>query len=482
MIKTKIVCTIGPASSSREKILQLAEAGMDVARLNFSHGSHEEHGAVIQRLQEVRQQLGKPLAIMLDTKGPEIRLGKFQEGKIYLLPGQTWTLTSEVLLGNEKIVSLHPPHILRQLVRGMRILFNDGCIAATVVGEGIDHVQVLIENGGPIASNQGVNLPNTDLHLPAVTAKDIEDITFGCGVKIDLIAASFIRSPEQILEIRQLVTSQNAAHTLLIAKIENHTGVQNFDAILEVADGIMVARGDLGVEVPLSHVPRLQKMMIRKCYLSAKPVVTATQMLESMIHHPRPTRAESSDVANAIYDSTSSVMLSGETANGKYPVESVLMMREIAQETEEDFNYRAFFDEHLPLSCKDIPSAITLAAVKTAYQTGAKAIFVLTETGQTARLIARLRPKMAICALTTDPRTYHQLAFNWGVFPYFIKEYSHVQQGVSLLSRWIIEKNLGFPGDPVVVVAVGPPFALFGPTPDPVLHPIHWMMVETLRI
>lgn len=474
MIKTKIVCTIGPASSSREKILQLAEAGMDVARLNFSHGSHEGHGEVILRLKEVRQQLGKPLAIMLDTKGPEIRLGKFREGKVHLTAGQIWTLTREDLLGDENIISLHPSHILRQLIRGMRILFNDGCIAATVTQEGENQVQVLIENGGPIGSNQGVNLPNTDLHLPAVTEKDIEDITFGCGLNIDLIAASFIRSPEQIVEIRRLVAAKNAAHTLLIAKIENHTGVQNFDAILEVADGIMVARGDLGVEVPLSHVPRLQKMMIRKCYLSAKPVVTATQMLESMIHHPRPTRAESSDVANAIYDSTSSVMLSGETANGKYPVESVLMMREIAHETEEDFNYRAFFDENLPLASQDIPSAITLAAVKTAYQIGAKAIFVLTETGSTARLIARLRPKMPICALTTDPQTYHQLAFNWGVFPYFTKECSHVQEGVALLSRWVIEKNLGIPGDPVVVVAVGSPFGLSGPA--------NWMMVETLRM
>ena len=473
MIKTKIVCTIGPATSSKEKILQLAEAGMDVARLNFSHGSHEEHGEVILRLQQVRQELHKPLAIMLDTKGPEIRLGKLREGKIFLSAGQTWTLTRDVLVGDTKKVSLHPSSILPQLIRGMRILFNDGCIAGTVVREGMDHVDVLIENGGSIGSNQGVNLPNTDLHLPAVTEKDVEDIAFGCRSHIDLIAASFIRSPEQIMTIRQLVAAQNAAHILLIAKIENHTGVQNFDAILAVADGIMVARGDLGVEVSLSHVPRLQKMMIRKCYLSAKPVVTATQMLESMIHNPRPTRAESSDVANAIYDSTSSVMLSGETANGKYPVESVLMMREIAKETEEDFNYRAFFDEHLPLSCQDIPSAITLAAVKTAYQTGAKAIFVLTETGQTARLIARLRPKMPICALTTDQTTYHQLAFNWGVLPYFTQECSTVQQGIHLLSRWVIEKNLASPGDPVIVVAVGTSFGISGPA--------NWMMVETLR-
>lgn len=473
MIKrTKIICTMGPSTNSMEKIMELMEAGMDVARLNFSHGTHDEHLFTIQLLKEARARKNKPLAIMLDTKGPELRLGKITNGKTLLRSGQTWKLIKKECIGDQEKVTLTPESIFDQLKVGMTLLFDDGHFSSFIVSKDDEGVTVEISNGGEIRSGKGCNIPNVSLNLPAVTEKDIEDIKFGCEQDIDFIAASFVRSADNLLTIKKLLSEQRRSDILVVAKIENREGVQNFDSIVQAADGIMIARGDLGVEVPLSQVPRLQKMMIRKSYLAGKPVVTATQMLESMINNPRPTRAETSDVANAIYDSTSAVMLSGETAIGKYPVETVKVMCSIIQETEADFNYRSFFDQHAPLVYHDVPSAVTLATVKTAYSSNAKAIFAFTSGGTTARLLSRLRPQMPIIAMTAVEKTYHQLAFNWGVIPYMNNEkITTFQEGFKTISSFSLENHFVSYGD-IVVVTAGTPFGISGTT--------NMMLVESI--
>lgn len=471
MIKTKIICTIGPSVNTLDKMIELMEAGMNVARLNFSHGTHEEHLLSINALKEARRRLKRPLAIMLDTKGPEIRLGKFKEGQATLKAGQKFLLLKEEIIGDENQATLLPGNILDQLEAGTRILFDDGYISSTVFENTAKGVIIEISNGGMIRSGKGVNIPNAHLDMPAVTPKDISDIKFGCLHEIDIIAASFVRSAEHVLTIKKILADEKKPDILVIAKIENTEGVQNFDNIVQAADGIMIARGDLGVEVPLSHVPRLQKMMIRKSYLAGKSVVTATQMLESMIHNPRPTRAETSDVANAIYDSTSAVMLSGETAVGRYPIETVNVMRNIIEEAEDDFNYRAFFDHHAPLVYHDVPSAVTMATVKTAYSSNANAIFALTQGGSTARLLSRLRPQMPILALTQKEKSYHQLALNWGVVPIFCPACRSIREGFEIISAFALEQGFVSHGD-LVVVTAGTPFGVSGTT--------NMMMVESI--
>lgn len=463
MPHTKIICTIGPSVNSLEMIIKLIEAGMNVARLNFSHGTHSEHLNKINMIKEARKQLKKPVAIMLDTKGPEIRVGKICNGELPLYAGQKWLLVKEDLEGDTEKVSITPGFILDQILKGETILFDDGYIASKVVDVTPNGVLVEIFNSGLIKTGKGVNIPHAILNLPAMTERDIEDIRFGCQHDVDIIAASFVRSADHVLEIKKLLEQENKEETLVIAKIENREGVQNFDSIVQVADGVMIARGDLGVEVPLSQVPKLQKMMIRKSYLAGKPAVTATQMLESMIYNPRPTRAEVSDVANAIYDSTSAVMLSGETAVGKYPLETVHMMADIINETEMDFSFRLFFDHHSSLIFHDVPSAITLATVKTAYTSNAQAIFAFTSGGGTARLLSRLRPSMPIIAMTPNEKCYHQMALNWGVIPMLGKECATLLEAFSEISAFALEEQLVKYGDLVVVIA-GSPFGISGTT------------------
>lgn len=461
--RTKIICTIGPAVNSYEKILELIKAGMNTARLNFSHGTHDEHLDVIQKLKMARKQLNVPLAIMLDTKGPEIRIGKIASKELYLPPGHRWLLVEKEVEGDLNSVSITPGNILTQLPKGTTILFDDGYICSKVIDATPEGLLIEVENGGVIKSNKGVNIPGIMLDLPAMTDKDLLDIKFGCQHDIDIIAASFVRSAEHVLEIKSILTYEKKPQILVIAKIENSEGVQNFDSIVQVADGIMIARGDLGVEVPLSQVPKLQKMMIRKSTLAGKPSVTATQMLESMINNPRPTRAETSDVANAIYDSTSAVMLSGETAVGKYPIETVNVMRSIVKEAEEDFQYRAFFDQHTAFVYNDVPSAVTLATVKTAYSSNAKAIFAFTSSGSTARLLSRLRPQMPIIAMTPNEKSYHQMALAWGVVPVLSQESKVIQEAFEKLSSFSLENEYVSYGD-LVVVTAGSPFGISGTT------------------
>jgi pyruvate kinase len=362
--KTKIVCTLGPAVDSLEAVMDLMRAGMSVARLNCSHQTRETLGAAIDRCKEARKRLGKPLAIMIDTRGPKIRVGAMEHGALPLKAGQRLLILRELVVGTAQAISLSPANVLDCVSNGSRLLFDDGYIISTVVAMSEEGVTVEINNDGVLKSGKGVNIPNEKLPLPPLTDKDREDIIFACDKDIDIIAASFIRKADDILEIKKVLDEQGHSDILVIAKIENTEGVDNFDTIIQVADGVMVARGDLGVEVPISQVPRLQKMMIRKSYLAGKPSVTATQMLESMINNPRPTRAEVSDVANAIYDSTSAVMLSGETAVGKYPIEVVRVMQSIISEAESDFQHRQFMDHHTHLFYHDVPSAVTLATVK----------------------------------------------------------------------------------------------------------------------
>ncbi|HRD55377.1 MAG TPA: pyruvate kinase [Parachlamydiaceae bacterium] len=451
--RTKIICTMGPAVNSLDKIIELIEAGMNVARLNFSHGTKKEHEQVIHFIKQAREKTARPIAIMLDTKGPEIRLGGIAGGEVKFEEKNRWLLVKDVVEGDKTKVSILPPNVLDCVHLGTKLLFDDGYISSHVVEIREDGVLIEIDNPGTIRSGKGVNIPKVNLNLPAVTEKDIDDIRFGCLHDVDMIAASFVRSVEHVLEIKRLLKEEGKNDIQVFAKIENIEGVNNFDSIVQVADGIMIARGDLGVEIPLAEVPPLQKMMIRKSYLVGKPSITATQMLESMIYNPRPTRAEVSDVANAIYDSTSALMLSGETAIGKYPLEAVRMMKSIVKEIEKYFDYRTFFNLHAPLVYHDVPSALTLAAVKTAYSSKAQAIFAFTSSGSTARLLSRLRPEMPIIAMTHQEKCYHQMSLNWGVIPFLGEKAESVDDAFKKISDFALEKGVVSFGDFVVLTA-----------------------------
>jgi pyruvate kinase len=455
-IRTKIVCTIGPAVNTLEKISALLDAGMDVARLNFSHGTYEEHAMNIRHLKKAREIAKKPLAIMVDIKGPEIRVGKILGDSIPIHPKQRLKLVEKSSRADE--IPMRPIEALEAATVGMKILFDDGYIISEVVEVGDRFVVIEMQNEGVLKSGKGINMPGAKLNLPCMTAKDLVDLKFSCEQDVDLVAASFIRSSHHVLSIKEFLAKEGKSELLVIAKIENSHGVENFDSIVQVADGIMIARGDLGVEVDLSVVPRLQKMMIRKCYQACKPSITATQMLESMIVNPRPTRAETSDVANAVYDATSCIMLSGETAIGKYPIECTRRMREISKEAESDFDYRLFFDNHSQKDYHDLSSAVAMAAVKTAYSTNAGAIFAFTTSGMTARFVSRLRPKMPIIAVTPNEKVYHQLALNWGVIPVLCPECQNMKEAFCIASAYALEKGIIAFGD-IVIVTAG---ALFG--------------------
>ncbi|MCB1118921.1 MAG: pyruvate kinase, partial [Chlamydiia bacterium] len=459
MSRTKIICTIGPAVSSYEAITALIDAGMNVARLNLSHGTHEDHAKVITHLKNARQEKGVPLAIMLDTKGPEIRLGDLVETPIKI--GDRWRLVS--VREDDHTIALNPPHLLQHLIKGQEVLIDDGYLSATVEASSEEGVEIRFNNGGILKGRKSVCLPGVAVDLPALTEKDIVDIRFACQQDLDLIAASFIRRAEDIIAIKKILEEEHQPNILVIAKIENSEGVDNFDSILQVTDGVMIARGDLGVQMPLGEVPALQKMMIRKCYLAGKPVVTATQMLESMIRSPRPTRAETSDVANAIYDSSSAVMLSGETAVGDYPIQTVQVMKTIIRAAEADFDYEQFFYEHADLNYHDVPSSVSLAGVKTAYSSQARALFVFTTRGSSARLASRLRPSMPIIALTDREKTFHQLALIWGVYPILGESYNELRDAFEKMSAFAIEKKIVSYGD-LVIVTAGSPFGISGTT------------------
>jgi len=417
MRKTKIVCTIGPSSESLDKLKQLIMAGMNVARLNFSHGDYEEHGKRISAIRQASQELNKTVAILLDTKGPEIRTGVLAVEPIELVQDEYLTLTTEEILGDKDRISVTYKDLPSDVKVGSTILIDDGLIGLTVVNIEGTEIKCKIVNGGTIKSRKGVNVPGVSISLPGITEKDANDIRFGIEQGIDFIAASFVRKASDVMEIRKLLEEHNATDIHIISKIENQEGVDNLDEILEVSDGLMVARGDLGVEIPAEDVPIVQKLMIEKCNLVGKPVITATQMLDSMQRNPRPTRAEASDVANAIFDGTDAIMLSGETAAGKYPVESVLTMSRIAEKAESSLEYREIFTRQSLKQQVTVTDAISQAVANSALDLDAKAIISSTQTGYTARMVSKYRPKAPIIAVTSDEKIMRRISLVWGAIP-----------------------------------------------------------------
>ena len=417
MRRTKIVCTIGPASENANTLKELMLAGMNVARLNFSHGTHEEHKRKIVAIRQAAEESGKHVAIMLDTRGPEIRLGHFKEESVQLVQGDRVTLTTEPIEGDKNRIPINYAGLPGDVHKGDTILVADGLIALQVLSSSDTEIQCLIMNGGELTSRKGVNVPNVAIGLPSITDKDIQDIVFGVEHKLDFIAASFIRRAADVLAIRRIV--EEAGGSLdIISKIESRKAVNNLDEIIKVSDGIMVARGDLGVEIPVEEVPLLQKMIIEKCNIAGKPVVTATQMLESVIHNPRPTRAETSDVANAIFDGSDAIMLSAETASGKYPKEAVEMMGRIAYQAEAALQYEEILgkkgvDRHK----QSVTNAISFATCSIAQNLGAAAIIVSTESGHIAKMVSKYRPRAPIVAVTPHTSVVRKLALNWGVNP-----------------------------------------------------------------
>ncbi|MBE5778675.1 MAG: pyruvate kinase [Clostridiales bacterium] len=420
--KTKIVCTLGPATEDDSILREMILSGMNVARLNFSHGSHEGHLKNIQRVRSMSQSMNRPIGIMLDTKGPEIRLTTFRDGKANLKKGQLFTLCTYPVEGTCEKASITYKNLPGDVTAGSRILIDDGLVGMTVESVSGDEILCRVENDGVVSNHKGINVPDVELSMPFISEKDRDDIIFGAQHDVDFIAASFTRTAQDILEIRKLLSDIGKKNISIIAKIENMQGVQNISEILRVSEGIMVARGDLGVEVPLEQVPVIQKMLIHKAYSSGKQVITATQMLDSMMKNPRPTRAESTDVANAIYDGTSAIMLSGETAAGLYPVQSVQTMARIALTAEGDINYVKRFKERAAEQSPDITNAISHATCTSAQDLGASAIITVTKTGKTAKMISKFRPDCPIICCTTDRTVLHQLCLSWGVIPLMIDE------------------------------------------------------------
>ena len=418
MKKTKVVCTMGPNTNDRELLKKLIENGMDVARFNFSHGDHEEQKSRMDLLKELRQELNTNTAILLDTKGPEIRTGVLKGGKrIMLKAGEQFTLTTEEIEGDESKVSITYEGLVQDVDAGRVILIDDGLIELKVVGKSEKEIFCEVINGGELGERKGVNVPNVAVRLPAITEKDKDDIRFGVEQGIDFIAASFVRNAECVLEIKAYLKELGAPYVPIIAKVENAEGIKNIDETISAADGVMVARGDLGVEIPAEEVPYLQKMIIQKCNMNFKTVITATQMLDSMMRNPRPTRAEVTDVANAVYDGTDAVMLSGETAQGKYPLEALQMMVHIIQNTEQHLDYEGMLEKTGGHLKSGVSSAIGYSSVLAASNLNAKCIITPSVSGATARVVSNLRPRQVILGVTPNERTLRRMSIYWGVKP-----------------------------------------------------------------
>ena len=463
MRKTKIICTLGPAVDSEDMIRTLIRSGMDAARFNFSHGSHPEHLARLNRLKAVRDTMGRPVATILDTKGPEIRIKSFATKTVTLEAGEPFTLTTDDIVGGQERVSVTYPKLHQELTPGQQVLIDDGLVAIRVDRiEGCD-IRCTVENGGTLSANKSINIPGVHIQLPALTEKDVADIRFGVENDFDYIAASFVRRAADVEAVRQVLHDCGGDAVKIIAKIENQEGVDNVDEILAAADGIMVARGDLGVEIPAAKVPILQKQMIRKGLQAGKPVITATQMLDSMMRNPRPTRAEVSDVANAVFDGTGCVMLSGETAGGKYPVEALTAMVTIVTEAEQSIDYWRQFQKQRIIPASNINDAITHTCCLTAMDLNAKAILAATSSGRTARMICRFRPACPVAALTMHEKVRRQLAICWGVIPLLTGEVNSTDRIFSLSAEVARKEGLVKNGDTVVITA-GVPLGKSGST------------------
>ena len=455
--KTKIICTMGPSTEKEGVLEKLMLAGMNVARFNFSHGDHEEQLGRLTKLRETREKLGLPVAALLDTKGPEIRLREFAEGKVMLEAGQTFTLTTEEVVGDEHRVSISYKELPKDVSEGTHILIDDGLIAMTVKEVTDQDIICEVINGGKVSNKKGVNVPNVEL------PKDYKDIVFAVKEDFDFIAASFVRTAADVKQLRDILHEHGGDQIKIIAKIENNQGIQNIDQIIEAADGIMVARGDMGVEIPIEEVPIIQKMIIKKAYHAGKVVVTATQMLDSMMSHPRPTRAEATDVANAIYDGTSAIMLSGETAAGDYPVEAVETMVRIALRTEADINYISRLRARNTNEKPSITDAISHTACLMAGDLNATSIVTVTKSGRTARMISKYRPQSPIIGGCMSDKVCRQLNLSWGVIPLKVEEKQDADELFDHALERSKEAGLIQEGDTVVLTA-GVPLGIAGTT------------------
>ncbi len=454
MRKTKIVCTLGPASANEEIIERMLRAGMNIARLNFSHGTHDGHREYIELFRRVRDRLELPAGVMLDTKGPEIRLGEFENGKAVLKDGGEFILTVEKCLGNSDKAEISYRGLPCEVKAGDRVVIDDGKIALKVKSITDTDVVCRVIHGGEVSDHKSVNLPGVALNMPYMNEKDKSDVLFGIEMDVDFVAASFVRSKADVITLRKFLDYNGGHDIKIISKIENMQGIENFDEILKVSDGIMIARGDMGVEVPFEQLPGLQKRFIRRCYKAGKMVITATQMLESMITNPAPTRAEITDVANAVFDGTSAIMLSGESAMGKYPVKAVETMAMIARQAEKDaFDMNMYCDRQFDMDSGDIANAICDAACTTARDIDAKAIIAVTMHGHTARRMSKFRPSEPIVAATPKAKTYHQLALSWGVYPVMARMISDSDELFIHAADCAKQLDIVHNGDQVVITA-----------------------------
>lgn len=478
MQKTKMVFTIGPASQDEEVMSGLIEAGMNVTRHNFSHGTHEEHRERMLQVKRLREKYDKHIAIMLDTKGPEIRTGNFSSKQVELKEGDEFTIfCGEEVEGNENQCSITYDKLDEDVQAGDMILVDDGLVGLEVESVDGKKIKTIVKNSGIVSNHKGVNVPGVPMSLPALTEKDIEDLKFGCEVGVDIVAASFIRKGADVLTIRKVLESHGGSDILIVSKIENREGVENIDEIIKFSDGIMVARGDMGVEIPIEEVPLAQKMIIEKCNKAGIPVITATQMLDSMMRNPRPTRAEASDVANAIFDGTDAIMLSGESASGKYPIEAAKTMARIAEAVESQLNYEAMFEARKEMHIMNVPNAISLATCSTASELNARAIITATQSGHTARMVSKYRPSCSIIAVTPSDKVARKLALNWGVFPVLAPvmrttdELIEKSVAISLNSGYVSKGDL-------VVIAAGVPVSLAGSTNMMKVHVVGDILVQ----
>lgn len=460
--KTKIICTLGPSTDGDGVVKELVKEGMDAARFNFSHGSYEEHKKRFEQVVAVREELNLPITTILDTKGPEIRLGQIKEGT-NLVNDQLFMLTTDEIIGDNIRASVSFKELANDVRRGVHILIDDGLIDMEVEKIQGNDIVCRVLNGGPISTKKGVNVPDTELSMEYLSAMDKSDLLFGIETGFDYVAASFVRKASDVLDIRQLLDENGGQGMGIIAKIENAQGVDNIDKIIEVADGVMVARGDMGVEIPMEEVPIIQKMIIKKVYSAGKVVITATQMLDSMIKNPRPTRAEVTDVANAIYDGTSVIMLSGETAAGAYPVEAVVTMAKIAKRTESDIDYAKRFKKLDPLENPDITTAISHATCMTSIDLKAEAILTVTKTGFTARQVSKFRPNCKIIAFATTGSACRKMNLVWGVTPIPFQESDNMEELVVTAAKQARKYQLVEKGNTVVMTA-GMPLGVAGNT------------------
>ena len=453
MKKTKIICTIGPASSDKAVFEKMAKAGMDVVRLNFSHGTHADHAEKIAMIKEVRDRLQLPLPILLDTKGPEFRIKTFKEGKIYLNEGDSFTFTTEVVEGDQTHVSVSYERICEDLVPGDKILLNNGLVVFRVTEVKAPNVHCVVEIGGTLSNQKSMFFPDKELRLDFLSEQDKKDLLFGIEQDVDFVALSFVSKAQDVLDAKNFLAAHGGSHIDVIAKIENRAGVNNLLDIMKVSDGIMVARGDLGVEIPYVELPDVQKYIISQCRIHGKRVITATEMLESMIHNPRPTRAEISDVANAVYDGTSAVMLSGETAAGSYPVQSVDAMARIVAQAETHIEYIQTIDD---FEIETTAEALSHSAATLAKDLNASAIVVCTRTGGTARKVSRFRPNINIIGITTDIHAYRQLALSWGVLPAITDEYTSIDILFYFAKQIALKSGLVKKGETIVITGGTP--------------------------